>query len=105
MELRDLIRLSAQKKIFYSRHALDQMSNPDRLITRLEVETVIQEIDIIEDYLDDPRGHSCLLAGREDLGRMIHVVCAPKKDYLVIVTAYLPNPEEWESDLKTRKKN
>ena len=35
--------------------------------------------------------------------RPIHVVCSPKEDYLAIVTAYIPNKEEWENNFKKRK--
>ena len=39
-----------------------------------------------------------------DDSRSIHVVCQPKHEYLAIITAYVPSPDEWESDLKTRKR-
>ena len=32
-----------------------------------------------------------------------HVVCSPKEDYLAIITAYLPDPEQWEDNLRKRK--
>jgi len=31
------------------------------------------------------------------------VVCSPKKECLIIISAYVPSPEKWESDWKTRK--
>lgn len=34
----------------------------------------------------------------------IHIVCAPKQDYLAIVTAYVPSLIEWEKNLKIRKR-
>ncbi len=34
----------------------------------------------------------------------IHVVCAPREDYLAIITAYLPEAEEWSDDFKKRTK-
>jgi len=37
-------------------------------------------------------------------GRTIHVVCAPKKDYLAIITAYIPKEEKWEADFRCRRK-
>jgi hypothetical protein len=48
-------------------------------------------------------GHSCLLLGSADGGRAIHVVCAPKPDYLAIITAYIPHPDQWSADFKNRK--
>lgn len=37
-------------------------------------------------------------------GRTIHVVCAPKKDYLAVITAYIPTLDKWEKDFKCRRK-
>jgi hypothetical protein len=36
------------------------------------------------------------MLGYEMDGRPIHVVCSPKDDYLAIITAYLPDEEQWE---------
>ena len=36
--------------------------------------------------------------------RWVHVLCAPKDEYLALVTAYLPDEEEWGPDMKTRRK-
>ena len=59
--------------------------------------------DLIEDYPEDPRGHSCLLLGRANDGRPIHVVCSPKPDYLAIITAYVPGESEWTSGFTQRR--
>jgi len=32
-------------------------------ITTAELETVLRSCDVLEDYPDDPRGHSCLVLG------------------------------------------
>jgi len=60
--------------------------------------------EMIEDYPEDPRGHSCLLLGLGEEGEGIHVVCAPKKDYLAVITAYLPTHKEWEGNFKERRR-
>jgi hypothetical protein len=36
--------------------------------------------------------------------RPVHVVCAPKEEYLAIITADMPSLEKWEADFKTRRK-
>ena len=36
-------------------------------------------------------------------GRPIHVVCAPKDEYLAIITAYLPDPHEWAEGFRRRR--
>jgi len=84
-------------------HAIRQLSRPERMITPNEVRAVVETGEVIEDYPEDPRGHSCLVLGLGENGRAIHVVCSPKDDYLAIVTAYLPGPQEWSDDFKRRR--
>jgi hypothetical protein len=74
------------------------------MISTGEVRAVIEQGEIIEDYPDDARGHSCLILGRGDGGRAIHVVCSPKEGFLAIITAYLPDEKEWSSDFTARRK-
>ena len=102
--IRDQIVVAARRKILYTQHALDQMNKPERLISRKEVEQVVFQGEIVEDYAEDSRGQSCLMLGKTNIDRFIHVVCAPKTDYLAIITAYPPNKEEWSSDFKKRKR-
>ena len=97
------VREAAMKHILYLPHALSQMNAPERMISTREVRAVVFHGVVIEDYPEDARGHSCLMLGRGDRGRPIHVVCAPKLDYLAIITAYLPSEEQWELDWRTRK--
>lgn len=101
---RNVILESARKKIFFTRHALDQMNKPERFISPAEVQSVIFEGEIIEDYPEDSRGPSCLMAGFGIAKRLVHVVCSPKDDYLAVITAYLPNEEGWlPPDFKKRR--
>jgi len=80
------------------------MNLAERMILRKEVCEVIESDEVVEDYPNDPRGHSCLLIGRTRDGRIIHVVCVPKEDYLAVVTVYSPSLLEWEPDFKTRRR-
>ena len=80
-----------------------QMSRPDRMITMAEVTAVVMLGEIIEDYLDDVRGHSCLILGFGRERRAIHVACAPKDEYLAIITAYRPDPDQWTLKLMLRR--
>ena len=99
-----LVRESAEKKLLFLPHAIRQMSRTDRMISTSEVHRVINNGELIEDYPEDARGHSCLIFGYGDGERAIHVVCSPKEDYLAIITAYLPDPEQWEDNFRKRKK-
>jgi hypothetical protein len=96
-------RIAASKRLLYVPHAVRQMSHPERMITPSEVEAAVRTGELIEDYPSDPRGHSCLLLGWGEEGRPIHVVCSPKEDYLAIITAYLPDPDQWANDFKWRR--
>ncbi len=100
-----LVRQSAEKKILFLPHAINQMSRPERMIGTGEVRHVMMTGEIIEDYPEDARGHSCLMLGKGENGRLVHVVCAPKEDFLAIITAYIPTDIEWTNDFKERRKS
>jgi hypothetical protein len=99
----EVIHKAATKRILFLPHAINQMNAPDRMISTKEVRSVIFEGSIVENYPNDSRGHSCLILGVGDNKRPIHVVCAPKSDYLAIITAYLPNKHQWRTDWRTRR--
>jgi hypothetical protein len=105
-DVRDIlkqVREAAAKRILFLPHALSQMNAPERMISTEEVRAVIFYGQVIEDYPEDARGQSCLMLGQGEGHRPIHVVCAPKADYLAIITAYLPSPRQWELDWRTRR--
>jgi hypothetical protein len=104
IDIMSRVRKSAEQKILFLPHALRQMLRPERMISPAEVLLVIKNGSIIEDYPEDARGHSCLLLGFGDGNRPIHIVCAPKEDYLAIITAYLPEKNEWSDDFRVRLK-
>ena len=93
---------SANKKILFSPHAIKQMSRPERMITTDEIRDAVLFGEVIEEYPEDQRGESCLIFHAKE-NRVIHVVCAPKAEYLAIITAYSPTPDQWSSDFKVRK--
>ncbi len=99
-----VVRNAAQKRMLFLPHALDEMNAPQELVTLQEVHAVIFEGEVIEDYPEDVRGHSCLMLGSGLNGRLIHVVCAPKNEYLAVITVYLPNERRWTADWRTRRR-
>ncbi len=69
-----------------------------------DIERAIQTGAIIEDYPEDRRGPSCLILGFVGK-RLLHVVCGRlDAEEILIITAYEPDPTEWDSDGKTRKR-
>lgn len=100
--MKQKLATSAAKKILFLPHAIKQMSRPDRMITTDEVRQAVLLGEIIEEYPEDQRGESCLVLHTTN-NRSIHVVCAPKTEYLAVITAYIPSPGQWASDFKKRK--
>lgn len=101
--LKKQIIKSYRKKLLFTLHATNQMNLPERMITPKEIREVIEQRKIIESYPDDPRGASYLLWGRTRQNRVLHVLCSPKESYLLIITAYIPFPDEWKNNLKERR--
>ena len=99
-----IVRKACRKKLLFLPHAVRQMSRPDRMITTRELKLVLEGGEIIEDYPEDVRGHSCVILGKGTDGRPIHVVCSPKQDFLAIITAYLPSEKEWKKNFTERRK-
>ncbi|MDQ1352307.1 MAG: hypothetical protein QG657_2613 [Acidobacteriota bacterium] len=98
-----LVRNAAKKKVLFLTHAVRQMSRLDRMISAFEVRQVIEKGELVEDYPEDVRGHSCLILGHGNNNRPIHIVCSPKEDYLSVITAYLPDPGQWKDNFRKRK--
>lgn len=100
-ERKDFIA-AATKKILFLPHAIRQISRPDRMISTDEIREAVFHGEVIEEYPHDQRGESCLLLHVQP-NRALHVVCAPKNEYLTVITAYIPSPEQWSADFKVRK--
>jgi hypothetical protein len=96
------VQEAASKRLLFLPHTIRQMARPDRMITTTEVQEVIKTGEVIEDYPEDARGHSCLMLGFGQNNRALHVVCTPKNEYLAIITAYIPHPDQWTSDFRGR---
>jgi hypothetical protein len=80
------------RQYFLSEHA--QIERLEEDIDIIEIEEAILNSEIIEDYPEDKRGHSCLIAGYLS-NKAIHVVCGVKQNNLVIITVYLPKLPKW----------
>lgn len=78
----------------FSKHAVDQTII--RSIGIDEVREAIRNGEIIEDYPDDKYGPTCLIYGKTNEGRPVHVQCSyPSRSVLKIVTVYEPEAERW----------
>jgi hypothetical protein len=102
-EILQRVRTAAAKRVLFLPHAIKAMAHPTPIISRSEVEATINRGEVIEDYPEDVRGHSCLMLAVPE-GRAVHVVCSPKADYLAVITAYLPEPAHWSPDFRERRR-
>ena len=73
-----------------------------RISRRQVIEAVLSGV-IIEQYPNDYPYPSCLILGHDAGGAALHVVCGYGLDSIWMVTAYYPDLNEWEEDLKTRR--
>jgi hypothetical protein len=84
-----------------SLHADDERLADD--LTVDEVEEVLASAELLEDYPDDPRGHSCLILGYTQ-GQPVHVVCGlTPQGRVIVITVYRPSPLKWR-DPRTRNR-
>jgi len=99
----DEVRLRLRRRALrHTFHALkEEMAEG---LTAIEIEkALVARLDLVEDYPEDPRGHSCLVLTRIR-GKPVHIVCAPHEEALIIVTVYSPSPNDWKEDYKTRRR-
>lgn len=99
----ELARTAAEKRMLFLLHITRQITRPDRMISTSKIKNAVMTGEIIEDYPEDARGHSCLILGFGLYNRSIHIVCAPKDEYLAIITAYIPNSSQWADDFRRRR--
>ena len=76
----------------------------ERNISRKEIREAGATSEMIEDYPTDKYGPSCLLLGRTDTRRPLHIQVSRKETPKVkIITLYEPEDDEW-IDYKVRRK-
>jgi len=88
-EIQDKIKKGEYR---FSDHAIKRMIK--RSIDRHEVEVVVLGEEIIEEYPDDKYSPSCLIYGKTEKRRDLHVqISLPP--IVVVITTYEPDPAEW----------
>jgi Domain of unknown function (DUF4258) len=97
----DILAKFVRNEFEFSRHALDQSIR--REVSIVEIRQSIAAGEVIEDYPDDKFGPSCLVLGRTEAGRPLHVQCSyPSRPIIKIITLYEPDPNHW-IEFRTRK--
>lgn len=85
----------------FTLHAGDRMIERHISVSEVEEALVSRNVEVIEDYPDDPRSPSCLILGMTRGGRPLHIQCTYPPN-VAVVTAYEPKSEEW-MDWRIRK--
>ena len=101
MNLNDFKKLCAEGKILWTAHALERLQERD--ISVDDVKHCIMNGEIIEEYPDDFPNPSALIFGYDLSEKIIHVVCGVDKNFLYLITAYVPTTKKFLDDLKTRR--
>ncbi len=93
--------LNTSSGIKWSKHCLERMQERD--ISIADVKSCLQTGEIIENYPDDFPHPSCLIFGHTKENKILHIVVGTDDNSLFFITAYFPNTDKFEKDLKTRK--
>jgi len=101
MEIHTINELCKQNKIRWTNHALVRLIQ--RGIYTNEVVHALQNGAIIEQYPDDYPHPSCLVLGVSHSSKPMHIVCGLGEDEIWIITAYHPNPSQWDETFMKRK--
>ena len=102
MNLEIYQKLCMESKSLWTQHCLQRMQ--ERNISRADVKNGIVTGEIIEDYPDDYPNPSCLIFGYNISGQILHIVAGCDSINVYIITAYYPDTNKFENDLKTRRK-
>lgn len=101
IKIDNLRKYYMQDRIIISLHAQERLRQ--RGIKQKDIKNCIMTGEIIEQYPDDFPFPSCLIFGYTTDNKVLHVVVSDEGTMSRIITAYFPNNEKFESDLKTRK--
>ncbi len=99
-DLAGLRQCFVERTYLLTAHASDRAAQ--RGIISREIEEVIADGEVIEDYPDDKYGPSCLVMGLTEAGRALHIqVSYPPT--VKVITVYVPSPDQWDEDFRVRK--
>jgi len=101
LEILDIIKRNIVTGAWYfTAHALKQCDKRGIDIEQLLFSLIQGEI--IEDYPNDPRGHSCLILSYID-NEPVHTVCGLTGEKTVFITAYFQELPKWVSERRRRE--
>ena len=93
----------AYQKLAFRVHAIQRMF--ERHFNEMDIQECIELAEVIEGYPNDTPYPSRLVMGSVR-GRPIHIVLADNAEAkeTVVITVYEPDPKQWETDFRRRRK-
>lgn len=101
IEIEQLKKRNRVEQIAITEHVRRRLV--ERGITVGDIIQCIETGEIIKQYEDDKPFPSCLILGKTLAGAYIHVVVSHDDEWIHLITAYYPDVEIWEADLRTKK--
>lgn len=87
--------------VYVTEHAAERYRQ--RGIRTRDVRYAVENREIIEQYPDDFPFPSCLICGKDEKGKTLHICMSDEGTASRIITAYYPDINRWGNDFKTRK--
>jgi len=97
----ELRTLCSKGNIKWTAHIAARLQ--ERNVNPSDVKNCILTGEVIEQYPSDYPHPSCLVSGVDVSAKPLHVVIGVGAGHLWLITAYYPDENKWEADLKTRK--
>lgn len=101
LEITEIRKHNVLEKIAVTKHARNRLI--ERNITMDDIVNAVSTGEIIKQYEDDKPLPSCLILGYSEKNKKMHVVVSIDEEYMYLITAYYPDPLQWNADFKTRK--
>jgi hypothetical protein len=101
----EILALIEAGEVQISLHGYDELAQDD-IYVRDTMDSV-REAKVVEEYPAFPKGPCVLLLQKDRKGKPIHVVWGIPKGLstpAVLVTAYRPDPDRWDSSFTGRKR-
>ena len=98
MNITTIKNLCTDETIEVTQHILLRFQQ--RSISYSEIKQVILSGEIIEEYPNDYPYPSCLILGKTNNNRILHIVVGIGENKLWLITAYIPDPTRWSDDFR-----
>lgn len=102
IDIETLRGLNSTDRIAITEHARRRLT--ERGIFIGDIVRCIKTGEIIKQYEDDRPFPSCLILGMTVKNEYIHIVVSHDDVWIYLITAYYPDTDIWEADLRNKKR-